>query len=131
MDYNGDDSAKAAEQTSAVLQRESDLSGIFGTNLFSARGAAQAVQNANLSGIVKIAAFDAPEDAIKALNDKVVDIVIAQHPYEMGQKCIEYALDAIGGKSSDIPKRWPTGYTVITRDNVDTPEAQQSIYSSK
>jgi len=131
LDFNNDDSGKAAEQTAAVLQREKDLGGVFGTNLFSARGAAQAVANAGLSGVVKVAAFDAPEDAIKALNDKVVDIVIAQHPYEMGQKCIEYAKAAIDGKTSDIQKRWPTGYTVITRDNVNSPEAQQAIYSSK
>ncbi len=131
VDYNDDNSGKAAEQTAAVLQRESDLGGIFGTNLFSARGAAQAVQNANLSGQVKVAAFDAPEDAIKALKDKVVDIVIAQHPYEMGQMCVQYAMDAIKGDTSAIKKRFPTGYTVITRDNVDTPEAQQAIYKSK
>lgn len=130
-DFNDDNSAKAAEQTAAVLARVPDLGGIFGTNLFSARGAAQAVSNAGLSGTVKVANFDAPEDAIKALNDKVVDIVIAQHPYEMGQKCIEYAMDAVNGKTNDIPKRWPTGYTVITRDNVDSAEAKQAVYSSK
>ena len=77
MDYNNDDAAKAAEQTSAVLAGNPDLGGIFGTNLFSARGAAQAVSNAGLTGAVKIANFDAPEDAIVALNGNVVDIVIA------------------------------------------------------
>ena len=131
MDYNNDNSAKAAEQTSAVLAANPDLGGIFGTNLFSARGAAQAVANAGLTGVVKIANFDAPEDAIKALQDKVVDIVIAQHPYEIGQKCVEYAVDAINGETDKIEKRFPTGYTVITRDNVDSEEAQQSIYKSE
>ena len=87
--------------------------------------------NAGLSGVVKVANFDAPEDAIKALQDKVVDIVIAQHPYEMGQKCIEYAKAAIDGKADTIDKRWPTGYTVITLDNVDSPESQQAIYKSQ
>ncbi len=46
VDYNDDSAAKSAEQTSAVLQREPDLGGIFGANLFSAQGAAQAVKNA-------------------------------------------------------------------------------------
>ena len=131
MDYNNDDAAKAAEQTSAVLAGNPDLGGIFGTNLFSARGAAQAVANAGLTGVVKIANFDAPEDAIVALNDNVVDIVIAQHPYEMGQKCIEFAVAAVNGEMDAIDKRWPTGYTIITRDNVDSEEAQQSIYKSE
>lgn len=131
LDYNDDNSATAAEQTAAVLAGNPDLGGIFGTNLFSARGAAQAVSNAGLTGVVRVAAFDAPEDAIVALRDNVVDIVIAQHPYEMGQKCIEYAMAAINGQTDQIEKRWPTGYTIITRDNVDTEEAQQSIYKSE
>lgn len=131
LDFNNDNSATAASQTSAVLAANPDLGGIFGTNLFSARGAAQAVANAGLTGVVKVANFDAPEDAIVALRDGIVDIVIAQHPYEMGQKCIEFSVAAVNGDFDAIPKRWPTGYTIITRDNVDSEEAQQSIYKSK
>lgn len=131
VDYNDDSAAKAAEQTAAVLQRVPDLSGVFGANLFSAEGASQAVKNAGLTGTVKVAAFDAPEAAIEDLRNEVVDIVIAQHPYEMGQKCIEYAVAAAGGDTASIDKRWPTGYTIITRDNVDSEEAQQSIYSAE
>jgi ribose transport system substrate-binding protein len=131
VDYNDDSAAKAAEQTSAVLQRVPDLSGVFGANLFSAEGASQAVRNAGLGGTVKVAAFDAPEAAIEDLRNEVVDIVIAQHPYEMGQKCIEYAVAAASGDTASIDKRWPTGYTIITRDNVDSEEAQQAIYKSE
>jgi ribose transport system substrate-binding protein len=131
VDYNDDSAAKAAEQTAAVLQRVPDLSGVFGANLFSAEGASQAVKNAGLSGTVKVAAFDAPEAAIEDLRNEVVDIVIAQHPYEMGQKCIEFAVAAAGGDTAGVDKRWPTGYTIITRDNVDSEEAQQAIYKSE
>ena len=131
VDYNDDSAAKAAEQTSAVLQREPDLGGIFGANLFSAQGAAQAVQNAGLSGVVKVAYFDAPPSAVEDLKAGLNDMVIAQHPYEMGQKCIEFAMSAINGDTASIPKRWGTGYTVITRENVDTEEAQNSIYSTQ
>lgn len=131
VDYNDDSAAKAAEQTAAVLQRVPDLSGVFGANLFSAEGASQAVQNAGLAGTVKVAAFDAPEAAIEDLRNEVVDIVIAQHPYEMGQKCIEFAVAAAAGDTDSIDKRWPTGYTIITRENVDTPESQQAIYKSE
>jgi ribose transport system substrate-binding protein len=131
MDYNDDLANIAAEQTAAMLASNPDITGIFGTNLFSAQGASQAVANAGLTGVVKVAAFDAPEDAIVSLRENVVDIVIAQHPYEIGQKCIEYAVAAINGNMDAIEKRFPTGYTVITRDNVDTPEAQQSIYKAE
>jgi ribose transport system substrate-binding protein len=131
VDYNDDSAATAAEQTAAMLASNPGVTGIFGTNLFSAQGASQAVANAGLTGVVKVAAFDAPEDAIVSLRENVVDIVIAQHPYEIGQKCIEYAVAAVNGDMDAIEKRFPTGYTVITRENVDSPEAQQAIYKAE
>jgi hypothetical protein len=46
IDYNLDVQETAQRQTAAVLQAHPDLKGIFGTNLFSAQGAYQAVDNA-------------------------------------------------------------------------------------
>ena len=40
-DYNLDDPNKAAQQTAAVLAREPNLAGVFGTNVFSARARAR------------------------------------------------------------------------------------------
>jgi ribose transport system substrate-binding protein len=131
VDYNDDNAANAAQQTGAVLQRTPDLAGIFGANLFSAEGAAQAVKNANLSGTVKIANFDAPEQAIADLRAGTVDLVIAQKPADMGTTGVDYAVMAVQGNTSGIQKRVPTGYVVIDRTNVDTPEAQAAIYKSQ
>ncbi len=130
VDYNGDSAATAAEQTSALLRRVPDLSGIFGTNLFSAEGAAQAVKNANKQGTIKIANFDAPVQAITDLRNNAVDLVIAQLPGQMGKTAVDYAVMALNGNTSGIKKRVPTGYVVIDRSNVDTPEAQAAIYKS-
>jgi ribose transport system substrate-binding protein len=131
VDYNNDSAANAAQQTTAVLQRTPDLAGIFGANLFSAEGAAQAVKNANLSGTVKIANFDAPEQAVADLRAGAVDLVIAQKPSDMGTTGIDYAMQALSGDTSGIEKRVPTGYVVIDRSNVDTPESQAAIYKSQ
>jgi len=131
VDYNGDSAATSAQQTAAVLQRNPKLSAIFGCNLFSAEGAAQAVKNAGLTGVVKIANFDAPESAINDLRNNVVDIVIAQKPADIGMDAVNAASLALQGLSAGIPKRIPTGYVVITRANVDTPEAQGAIYKSQ
>ena len=64
-DYNLDDAAKATQQTAAVLEREPELAGVFGTNVFSAQGAGQAVINAGLGGHVQVVAYDATKDAIE------------------------------------------------------------------
>jgi ribose transport system substrate-binding protein len=128
VDYNNDDPSQAQAQTQAVLQREADLAGIFGTNVYSAQGAGQAVANANLSGEVKVVAFDATEFAIEKLRDETVDLVIAQKPFDMGYLAVEMGTAYLNGVTS-IPPRIPTGYQVITRDNVDDPDVAKYIYT--
>jgi ribose transport system substrate-binding protein len=105
-----------------------DLAGIFGTNVFSAQGAGQVVQNQGLSGKVKVVAFDATEFAIEMLRNGTVDLVIAQKPSDMGYLAVAMANAYLDGVTS-IPARIPTGYQVITADNVDDPEVAQFIYT--
>lgn len=126
-DYNLDDANTSVEQTTAVLQREPDLGGIFGVNVFSAQGAGTAVVNAGLGGAVNVVAFDATEFAIELLNQGVVSLVIAQKPFDMGYLAVEFAMADWRGVTS-LPKRVPTGYAVITADNVDDPEIARFIY---
>lgn len=127
MDYNLDDANTSAEQTSAVLQREPELAGIFGVNVFSAIGAGNAVNNAGLAGVVDVIAFDATQYAIEQLRAGTVSLVIAQKPYDMGYMAVEFAMADWRGVTS-LPQRVPTGYAVITIDNVDDPEIARFIY---
>ena len=131
VDYTQSNATIATTQTQAALQKNPDIGAIFGGNLFSAQGASAAVKTANLSGTVKIASFDAPMQAIDDLRAKVVDIVIAQQPALIGATAVQYIVDALDGKTADIPKKLATPFVVITRENVDTPEAQAAIYKDK
>ena len=131
VDYTESSAPIATTQTQAMLQKEPELGAIFGANLFSAQGAAAAVKSAGLEGVVKIASFDAPEQAIVDLRNNVVDMVIAQQPYVIGQLAVQYAYDALTGNEAGIPPRVNTPFVIITRENVDTPEAQQAIYKSE
>lgn len=126
-DYNNDDASLSTQQTAAVLQREPDLAGIFGVNVFSAQGAGQAVLNAGLGGEVQVIAFDATQFAIEQLRAGTVSLVIAQKPYDMGYMAMEFALADARGVTS-LPRRVATGYAVITRDNVDNPDISRFIY---
>jgi len=130
VDYNDDDAGKGQAQTAAVLQREPELAGIFGTNVFSAQAAANAVKNAGLSGKVKVVAFDATEFAIQMLEEGTVDLVIAQKPAEMGFFAVEAGM-AYLNDYVDVPKRIPTGYAVITRDNMKDPEISKWFYTGQ
>jgi ribose transport system substrate-binding protein len=128
VDFNDDDASKGQAQTAAVLQRETDLAGIFGTNVFSAQAAANAVKNAGLSGKVRVVAFDATEFAIEMLKDGTVDLVIAQKPAEMGFMAVQMGLAYLSGYT-DIPKRIATGYAVIDKQNMEDPEIKKWFYT--
>ncbi len=110
-----------------MLQKNPDLAGIFGTNVFSAQGAGQVVANKGLSGKVKVVAFDATETAIDMLKDSTVDLVIAQKPADMGYLAVVMAMAYLNGVTS-IPKHIPTGYAVITRDNMNDPNISKFFY---
>jgi ribose transport system substrate-binding protein len=127
IDYNLDNQEKAQAQTAAVLQKYPDLKGIFGTNLYSAQGAYQAVDNAGLSGVVKIASWDATPDLINALKDGKVDLVLAQRPYQIGQLAVEWGFKYLTQKAK-VPKKVIPGFFFFTRENVDAPGSQQYIY---
>ncbi|MCB1497354.1 MAG: substrate-binding domain-containing protein [Bauldia sp.] len=131
VDYTQSNATIATTQTQAALQKNPNITAIFGGNLFSAQGASAAVKTANLAGTVKIASFDAPEQAIDDLRAEVVDIVIAQQPALIGATAVQYIVDALDGKTADIPRKLATPFVVITRENVDTPEAQAAIYKDK
>jgi ribose transport system substrate-binding protein len=129
VDFNDDDPSKAQAQVEATLQRVPDLAGIFGTNVFSAQGAGTVVANQGLGDQVQVVAFDATELAIEQLREGVVDLVIAQKPADMGYLAVAMAMAYLDGVTS-IPARIPTGYQVITADNVDDPEIAQFIYTA-
>ncbi len=128
VDYNDDDPSKAQAQVEAMLQKEPDLGGIFGTNVFSAQGAGQVVSNKGLSGEVKVVAFDATETAIEMLRDNTVDMVIAQKPGDMGFMAVLMGVAYLNGVTS-VPPHIPTGYQLITRDNMDDPAVQKFFYT--
>jgi ribose transport system substrate-binding protein len=85
------------------------------------------VKNKGLSGKVKVVAFDATKDAINMLRDGTVDLVIAQKPGDMGFFALEMAMAYLNGVTS-IPKHIPTGYAVITRDNMADPNIAKFFY---
>ena len=129
VDYNENSADMAQQQTAAVLQANPDIVGMFATNLFGAVGAGNAIQNAGLQGAVEVALFDAGEENIQFLRDGIVSLVIAQKPSDMGYLGVALATAYLDGVGS-IPARIPTGYAVITIDNVDDPEVARFIYTS-
>ncbi len=127
VEYCLDVQETAADQVSAALQKNPDLVGVFGVNVFTAQGAYQAVATAGLVGAVKIATWDATETLIEALKKGEVDLILAQMPAQMGSLCVEWGVKYLT-EGAEIPKKVIPGFFVFTKDNVNDPEAQQYIY---
>ena len=126
--FNDDDANKAASQVQAVLARNPDLAGIFGANLFSASGSANGVKQAGKVGAIKIAAFDAPTSVVQELKDGTFTVVIAQHPAEIGYFGVVCAYAHLTKQS--VPTNIGTGFTVMTKENIDDPEVKKFLYTS-
>jgi ribose transport system substrate-binding protein len=127
VEYCLDVQETAVAQVSAALQKNPDLGGVFGVNVFSAQGAYQAVVNAGLEGVVKIATWDATEILIEALKRKELDLILAQMPGEMGSLCVEWGFKYLT-EGAELPKKVIPGFFVFTQENVNDPEAQKYIY---
>jgi ribose transport system substrate-binding protein len=126
-DYNLDDPNRATQQTAAVLEREPQLAGVFGTNVFSAQGAGAAVVNAGLGGHVQVVAYDATKLAIELMNKGVVTLVLAQKPFDMGYMAVQFAVADAAGVTS-LPRRVETGFAIIDKDNVKDPAIARFVY---
>jgi len=125
--FNDDDANKAASQVQAVFGRTPDLAGVFGANLFSAVGTANGVKQAGQGGKIKVVAFDAPQSIVDQLKDGTFEIAIAQHPGEIGYFGVMAAYAHLTGNS--VPTLIGTGFTVMTKDNIDDPNVKKFIYT--
>jgi ribose transport system substrate-binding protein len=124
-EYSNDKPEIAAAKTKAALQKDSDLKGIFGTNLFSAEGAATGVREAGAKG-VQIVGFDAGPKQVKDLEDGTVQALVAQKPADIGAQGVEQAFNALEGKPTT--EKIGTESVSITKDNLE--ENRDSLYKA-
>src|SRR5436190_9038423 len=122
-EYSNDKPEQAAAKTKAALQKNPDLKGIFGTNLFAAEGAATGVREAGAKN-VKIVGFDAGPKQVQDLKDGVVQALIAQKPADIGAQGVQQAYNALEGKPTT--KKIGTGFEVVTKDNLS--QMQDVLY---
>jgi ribose transport system substrate-binding protein len=127
VQYSNNDPATAANLMAAALQKDPDIVGVFAANLFSAEGTATGVKQAGKAGKVNIVGFDAGPNQVKALRDGTVQALVAQQPGTIGQYGVDEAVAAIDGGT--VTPKVQTGFTTITKDNVDG-DGASAVYKS-
>ena len=126
--FNDDDANKAAAQLQAVFARNPDLAGVFGANLFSALGAANGVKQAGQSGKIKVVAFDAPTSRSSTTSRPAWST--SRSPSIRPRSAISAScppMPHLTGQS--VPTAIGTGFTVMTKDNIDDPNVAKFVYS--
>jgi ribose transport system substrate-binding protein len=129
QEYSDNEPAKAAQIATAAIAANPDLKAIFASNLFSAQGAATGIKQAGKEGQIVVIGFDAGPDQVKALKAGTVQALIAQQPATIGTRGVEEALKAINGQKNT--KKITTGFTILTKANVDSPAGKAGQYLSK
>jgi ribose transport system substrate-binding protein len=119
VQYSHNDPATAAQLIGAQLQRDPDLVGVFAVNLFSAEGSATGIKQAGKSGQVQVVGFDAGPNQIQALREGTVQALVAQDPGAIGKFGVDEAVTALDGGQSTPNVQ--TGFTIITKENLDGP----------
>lgn len=128
VQYSMNEPQKAAQIVTAALQKDPDIVGVFATNLFSAEGSATGIRQAGKQDQVKVVGFDAGPDQVKALREGTVQALVAQQPSKIGEDGIQQAVAALKGQP--VTKQIQTGFTIVTKDNVDKPEGRAALYKS-
>jgi ribose transport system substrate-binding protein len=128
VEYSNDKPEVAASKATAALAANPDLAGIFGTNLFSAEGAATGLRSAGAAEKVKIVGFDAGPKQVEDLEQGVVQALIAQKPADIGKAGVEQAVAALKGEP--VQKKIGTGFVVVTKENMNNPDVQPFLYKS-
>ena len=127
VQYSHDDPATAANLMGSALQKDPDIVGVFAANLFSAEGTATAIRQANKGDQVKVVSFDAGPNQVKDLKAGTIQALVAQQPGLIGQYGVDEAVAALDGGT--VTPKIQTGFTIITKDNVDG-DGASAVYKS-
>jgi len=108
-----------------MLQKNTDLDGIFACNRDTAVGAMQALQQSGRQGRVKMVGFDSDTSLINGLKDAVVDSLVIQNPHRMGYEGVKTILATLEGKK--VPRSVDTGVELVTSERLNEPKIRKLL----
>lgn len=118
----------AKDGAEQLLAEHPEINVILGLNEPLAVGAAMAVDELGLEGRVRMVGFDTNVKCIDLMRTGAVTALVVQNPYAMGYLGVEYAWKLLQGESFDPNELVDTSTTVITKENMFTPESQRALF---
>jgi ribose transport system substrate-binding protein len=126
--FTGDNPTRANTVTKGLVSANNDLAGVFATNVVTGGGVTAAARELGLSGKLKLVEFDAEPTQVEAVKAGTITALVAQDPYHIGELGVQYGVQYIKGKR-DFEKHYGTGEAIITKDNVDSADVKNYLYS--
>lgn len=124
--YSNSQMGTALNQTTDVLAANTDLKGIFGANEPTAIGMGRALLQSGKAGKVAAIGFDGNADLQGFIKDGTLEAIAVQSAYQMGSLGVKTAVQVSQGKK--VPKFLDTGVVLVTKGNIDKPEAKNVLY---
>jgi ribose transport system substrate-binding protein len=124
--YSQSQMATALNQTTDVLAANADLKGIFGANEPTAIGVGRALAQAGKAGSVVAIGFDGNEDLQNFVKDGTLAGIAVQGSYQMGELGVQTLAKILNKETAE--KFVDTGVVLVTKDNIEKPEAQNVLY---
>ena len=123
--YSQSQMATALNQTTDVLAANSDLKGMFGANEPTAIGMGRALKQSGKAGQVVAFGFDGNQDLQEFVKDGTLAGIAVQGSFQMGELGIDTVTKLINKEK--VEKFVDTGVVIVTKDNIDKPEAKNVL----
>lgn len=124
--YAGATMEKALQVSQNILNRFSEIDGIWTPNESSTQGMLRALETSGRAGQIKLVGFDTNETLLKAMEDGKLHGLVVQDPFTMGYLGVKTAVAAIRGDS--VEAQIDTRSVLVTPDNVNEPEIQELLH---
>lgn len=124
--YSQSQMATALNQATDVLAANPDLKAIFGANEPTAVGMGRALVQAGKAGQITAIGFDGNEDLQAFVRDGTLTGTLVQGSFQMGDYGVKAIVDILAGNK--VAAQIDTGVVLVTKDNIDAPEAQNVLY---
>ncbi len=107
-----------------MLTAHPDLNGIFCSNESGTEGAAQALKAR--SSKIKLVGFDSSPLLIDELKAGIIDSLVVQDPFRMGETAVNEAVKAV--KHEKTPKEIALPPRLVSLANLNNPDVQAQLY---
>lgn len=124
--YAGATRETAKRASENLLNRFGEgIQGVYTPNESSTSGMLLALQDLGRAGGVSFVGFDASDALVAALEGGDIHGLVVQNPMRMGYLGVQTMVQHLQGE--EVERRIDTGVTMITPENVGTPESQAIV----